>query len=170
MSGLWLIFHRQLSDFLNPGLLQFNPEAGLSLWRNSPTRAKAAPFLRFLDHTHWHTTVARTPLDAGFARSRDLYLTTHNTHNRQASMPLAGFEPAVPASEWPQILALGRSANQKPVVLGIVVKTHRILSCLAMVELKSQTFVLSFRSTSLSLPIPHFTPFHVVTVCSIVVT
>jgi len=30
-----------------------------------------------------------------------LYLTTHNNHNRQTSMPPAGFEPAIPASEWP---------------------------------------------------------------------
>jgi hypothetical protein len=26
----------------------------------------------------------------------DLYLTTHNTHDRQTSMPPAGFEPAIP--------------------------------------------------------------------------
>jgi hypothetical protein len=42
--------------------------------------------------THFrHTTVGRTPLDEGPARRRDLYLTTHNTHNRQTSMPPAGF-------------------------------------------------------------------------------
>ena len=34
------------------------------------------------DHTERHTTVGRTPLDEGSARRRDLYLTTHNTHNR----------------------------------------------------------------------------------------
>ena len=33
------------------------------------------------------TTVGRTPLDVWSARRRDLYLTTHNTHNRQTSMP-----------------------------------------------------------------------------------
>jgi hypothetical protein len=32
-------------------------------------------------------------------RRTDLYLTTHNTHNRQTSMPLAGFEPTIPASK-----------------------------------------------------------------------
>jgi hypothetical protein len=38
--------------------------------------------------THFrHTTLSRTPLDEGQARRRDLYLTTHNTHNRQISMP-----------------------------------------------------------------------------------
>ena len=60
-------------------------------WRNSPTWARAASFLRFVDHTKLHTTVGRTPLDEGSARRRDLYLTTHNTHNRQTSMPFVEF-------------------------------------------------------------------------------
>jgi hypothetical protein len=34
-----------------------------------------------------HTTLGRTPLDEWSARRRDLYLTTHNTHKRQTSMP-----------------------------------------------------------------------------------
>jgi hypothetical protein len=38
-----------------------------------------------------HTTLGRTPLDEGPARRRDLYLTTHNIHKRQTSMPPAGF-------------------------------------------------------------------------------
>jgi len=42
--------------------------------------------MRFLDHTR-RTTVGRTPLDEWSARRSDLYLTTHNTHNRQSSMP-----------------------------------------------------------------------------------
>ena len=40
-------------------------------------------FLMFLDHTQWRTTVGRTPLEEWWARRRDLYLTTHDTHNRQ---------------------------------------------------------------------------------------
>jgi hypothetical protein len=63
------------------------------------------------DHTQGRTTVGRTPLDEGSARRRVLYLTTHNTHNRQTSMPLAGFEPAIPAGDPPQTLALERSAT-----------------------------------------------------------
>jgi len=34
--------------------------------------------------------------------SRDLYLTTHNNKMKQISMPPAGLEPAIPASERPQ--------------------------------------------------------------------
>ena len=49
-----------------------------------------------------YTPIGRTPLDEWSARHRDLYLTTHSTHNRQTSMPTAGFEPAIPASERPQ--------------------------------------------------------------------
>jgi hypothetical protein len=43
-----------------------------------------------------HTTLGRTPLDEWSARRRDLYLTIHNTHKWQTSMPPAGFEPANP--------------------------------------------------------------------------
>ena len=65
------------------------------LWRYSPTRARAALLLMFLDHTRWHTTVGRTALDEGSARRRQLYLTTHNTYKRQTSMPPAGVELAI---------------------------------------------------------------------------
>ena len=63
-----------------------------------------------LDHTLWHTTVGGTPLHERSVRRRDLYLTTHNTYNRQTSMHPAWFEPATPASDRPQTLALNRSA------------------------------------------------------------
>ena len=59
-------------------------------------------FLMFLDHTQRRTTVGRTPLDEWSARRRDLYLTTHDTHNRQIFMPPVGFEPTISAGERPQ--------------------------------------------------------------------
>jgi hypothetical protein len=58
-----------------------------------------------------HTTLGRTPLDEGPTRRRDLYLTTHNTHNRLTSMSPAGFEPAAPESERPQTHVLDRAAT-----------------------------------------------------------
>jgi hypothetical protein len=62
--------------------------------------------------THFrHTTLGRTPLDEGPVRRRDLYLTTHNTHNRQISMPPAGFEPTILVSERPQTHALDRTTT-----------------------------------------------------------
>ena len=66
-------------------------------------------FLMFLDHTQRRSTVVRTPLDEWSARRRDLYLTTHDTHNRQISMPPVGFEPTISAGERPQATRLLRS-------------------------------------------------------------
>ena len=57
------------------------------------------------DRTQWHTPLGRTTLEEGSARRRDLYLTTHNSQKRKTSMPPAGFEPEIPASERPQIHA-----------------------------------------------------------------
>ena len=56
--------------------------------------------------SQWRATFGRTPLDKWSARRRDHYLTTHNTHKRKTTLPPAGFEPAIPASERPQTHAL----------------------------------------------------------------
>ena len=58
-----------------------------------------SPHLREFTITLRHTTIGRTPLDEWSARRRDLYLTTHNAHNRQTSMLSVGFEPVIQASE-----------------------------------------------------------------------
>jgi hypothetical protein len=67
-----------------------------------------------------NTTVGRTPQDERSARRRDFYLTTQNTHNRQASMPPAGFELTFPATVRPQTHALDRTAT---VIGTIIIKT-----------------------------------------------
>ena len=79
-----------------------------------------------------HTTMSRTPLDVRSAQSRNLYLTTHNTPNRENSTPPAGFEPAIPASERPQTHALdcadtGIGENYRLVYLkySVFIKTVR---------------------------------------------
>jgi len=46
-----------------------------------------------MTHTH---TLGRTPPYESSTSRRDFYLTTFNTHNRQTSIPPAGFEPSVP--------------------------------------------------------------------------
>jgi hypothetical protein len=66
--------------------------------------------------------LSSTPLDEWSARCRDLYLTTHNTHNRQTSLQPKGFEPAIPASERQQTHALERAATE----VGAVFKYSRI--------------------------------------------
>ena len=67
------------------------------------------PFLMFLDHTQRRSTVGRSPLDEWSVRRRDLYLTTHDTHNRQIAMPPVGFEPTISAGARPQAARLLRS-------------------------------------------------------------
>jgi hypothetical protein len=67
----------------------------------------------FYHTTLRHTTLSRTPLDEWSDRRRYLYLTTHNTHNRQTSNPPpVGFEPAIPASERPQNHATDRPTTE----------------------------------------------------------
>jgi hypothetical protein len=51
-------------------------------------------------------------MDERSARHTDLYLTTYNTYKRQASMPAAGFEPTIPASERKAINAFGSALEQ----------------------------------------------------------
>ena len=64
-------------------------------------RALASSRTRLLDHTQRRATVGRIPLNEWSVRHRDLYLKTHNTHNRQISMPRVGFEPTIAAGERP---------------------------------------------------------------------
>ena len=71
----------------------------------------ASSFSRSLDHTQRRATVGRTPLDEWSIRRRDLYLTTHNTHYRQTSMPPVRFEPTIAAGERPKTYALDRAAT-----------------------------------------------------------
>ena len=65
----------------------------------------------FLDHTERRDTVGRTRQTKWSARRRDLYLTTHNTHNRQTTIPPAEFEPAISGEERKQTYALYREAT-----------------------------------------------------------
>ena len=77
----------------------------------APQWVRTSSFTRFINHTQRRTTVCRTPLDEWSARRRDLYLTTHNIHNREIFMPLLGFEPTIPAGERPQTYALYRAVT-----------------------------------------------------------
>ena len=86
------------------------------LWRCDATRVMASASLRFIDHIKRRTTVLRTPLDEWSARHRNLYLTTHNTHNRQTSMPTVGFEPTISAGKRPQNYALDRAATRIDII------------------------------------------------------
>ena len=69
-------------------------------------------------HTHKHS-VGRLST-SGRPNRRDLYLTTHNNHNRQTSMIQPGFEPAIPASERPQIHLFDRVATGTGILLSLI--------------------------------------------------
>jgi hypothetical protein len=92
------------------------------LWRYSPQWVRASSFTRFLDHTKRRTRIGRAPLDEWSARCRDLYLTTHNTHNRQTSMTPVGFEPTISAGEWQQIYALDRAVTGTGTIRHIIIQ------------------------------------------------
>ena len=91
----------------------------------------AFSFLRFLDHTQRRSTVGKTPLDEWSARRKDLYLTTHNTHNRQTSMPPVGFEPTISAGERPQTYTLDRGATGTGILFQIRKKKNYKLDYVA---------------------------------------
>ena len=78
------------------------------LWLLDTIPGHGLPLLGFMITLTGQTTLGRTPLDESSAHRRDPYLTTHNTNNRQTSMPPARFEPAFPAIERPQIHSLRR--------------------------------------------------------------
>ena len=88
-----------------------------------------ASFLRFLDHSQRRITVGRTPLDEWSAHRRDLYLTTHSTHNRRTSMPPVGFEPTISEGKRPQTYALDRAATGTGNILLPAGRNFRVLVC-----------------------------------------
>ena len=61
-----------------------------------------------LNDTHTHSVRLLWTSDRSFAEN---YLSTHSTHNRQTSMPPAGFEPTISAGERPQTYVLDRAAT-----------------------------------------------------------
>ena len=63
-------------------------------------------------HSATPTTLGGNPLDEWSARRSDLYLTTHNTHNRHTSMSLAGSETGISAGERPETNALDGAATE----------------------------------------------------------
>jgi hypothetical protein len=109
-------FHVLLASFLitqSLSILQSHNLVQVDFFsgRNTPQWPRASLFTRFLDHTLRRTTVGRTPLGEWSVHRRDLYLTTHNTHNRQTSMPPLGFEPTISAGGRSQTYALDRAGR-----------------------------------------------------------
>jgi hypothetical protein len=66
----------------------------------------------FLDHTHTDTRYDSSGrLISPSQRPLPTQDNTAYRHNRQTYMPRVGFEPATPATKWPQTYALDRAAT-----------------------------------------------------------
>jgi hypothetical protein len=81
----------------------------------------------------------------------NLYLTTHNTHNIQTSMPAAGCEPGIPASERPQThdldrttAGIGLGSTERSIFPSVTFLCKSILIKNCKYRMKAQTFL--FRS------------------------
>ena len=82
----YLLFRIFLKNALRPVCVHFQTHE-FFFFGGPSTRflIMACPYRGFAI-TLRHTTLRRNPLGYWSARRRDLYLTTHNTHNRQSSM------------------------------------------------------------------------------------
>jgi len=71
-----------------------------------PTQCRCKGLMFHLITPQWHTNIHSVVfLWTGIGPSqRPLPENTHNTHKRQASMPPAGFEPTIPASQRPPVI------------------------------------------------------------------
>jgi hypothetical protein len=69
------------------------------------------PHFRDFTITLRHITLGRAPLDEWSARRTHLYLTTYGTYKKQRYMIPKGFEPVIPAREWPQNHVSHRAAT-----------------------------------------------------------
>jgi hypothetical protein len=106
-------------------------------WHCGPKHAMASSFLKILDHTQQSTTMGRTPLDEWSARHKDLYLTTHNTHNRETSMP------AISAGERPQTHTLDRADPGTGEILVMLIFRNNTKRFIAV--LKNECFLCTSR-------------------------
>ena len=94
-----------------------------------PCTESRPPLKGLRGHTQTYH-IDRATLDEWSALHRDLYLTTSNTHKRQISIRLAGFEPTIPASERPQTHALDSAAIWISSYLCLLSnKIHELIAC-----------------------------------------
>jgi hypothetical protein len=90
--------------------VDFNYYSPTSPWLDSHSGSRP-PHCSGFEITLRHTALGRTPLDEWSARRREVYVTSNNTHKKQATVPPAGFEPTVPPRERLQTHTLDRVAN-----------------------------------------------------------
>jgi hypothetical protein len=94
-------------------------------WHNSHQWAMGSSFTRFLDHTQRRTAGGTTPLDEWWARRRDLYLTTHNTHNIHAPGGIRTRNPSRRTAADPRLKPRGHWDRPS----GLQLPIHRVFMC-----------------------------------------
>jgi hypothetical protein len=80
--------YRRIKSFINwilfkHYIIKYN---NIIFWRCGPMRDMDSSMMMFPDRIQRRTLFGRTPLFEWSARSRDLYLTTHNIHKRQTDI------------------------------------------------------------------------------------
>jgi len=110
----------------------------------------ASSYTRFLDHTQQRNTVGRIPLDEWSSLSGDLYLTTHNIHNRHPwPVVIRTNNPADlrlrPRGQW-DLQLLSFSGFQIPSAIKylslLLFSIKKILFCNRSTELRTQSGML----------------------------
>jgi hypothetical protein len=81
------IYHQSSHHFILTIMERTRTQQAIFLGARQPFGGLGRLIFRGFTITLRHTTLGRTPLDEGPARGKDLYLTTHNTHNRQTTIP-----------------------------------------------------------------------------------
>jgi hypothetical protein len=84
----------------------------------------ASSFLRFRNDTYDTTQSVRFLSTSDQPVAETSTWQTHNTHNKQTRMPLAGFEPGFPADGRLQTHALDRSASHNHLRIQFILPTH----------------------------------------------
>ena len=74
------------------------------------THTHSHTYIQFDTHTRTHHVGLLWESEQHIAEPATC--TTHNEHKRRTPMPWAAFEPAIPATEWPQTYFLDRTANR----------------------------------------------------------
>jgi len=74
-------------------------------------------YMRFRDHTQIHTSHSEVLLSTCVRVVAETATWQHTTFTTETSMPLAGFEPTIPASKLPQTHVLDRATTGTALIL-----------------------------------------------------
>ena len=118
-----------------------------SLMRFDPIPCHGFPLWGFAITLIGHTTLSGIPLDERSARRRDLYLKTHNTHERRTFISLGGIKyrnSSKRAAADPRLRRRGHRYRQSLLPSHAVPQAVRRLPGAANTEVRFQTTLVQF--------------------------